>query len=352
LRSVLSSGDAYTDTGKPVIDWSDRGEREALVDSRARDGHALLAALDGRDLPAPVAQAAQLLATVLGQDLAVDAGGVFRIARRVAKDRVISTVDPQARHGHKTAARGFDGYQGHVAVDPDSEIITATTVTPGNAGDASVAADLITDLYPEQPPSRPAATSRPAPRNRRGYPATTPTAPGSSRNTSMRPGSIRGARLRPRTRPAAASARTASRSIWVRARSAAPAGSPRRSAPPATAVAPPTSAQPARNVRCAGNAPPPPRAAPSPSDPHEATLARARARQVDPDWILDYRATRPKVERKIGHMMRRKHGGRRARMRGTARIDADFRLLAAAINLARLAVLNVRYTATGWAAPA
>jgi hypothetical protein len=51
-------------------------------------------------------------------------------------------------------------------------------------------------------------------------------------------------------------------------------------------------------------------------------------------------------------MMRRKHGGRRARMRGTARIDADFRLLAAAINLARLAVLNVRYTNTGWAAPA
>ena len=42
--------------------------------------------------------------------------GVFRIARRVAKDRVISTVDPEARHGHKTAARGFDGYKGHAAI--------------------------------------------------------------------------------------------------------------------------------------------------------------------------------------------------------------------------------------------
>ena len=62
---------------------------------------------------------------------------MFRIARRVAPDRVISTVDPQARHGHKTAARGFDGYKGHVGIDPDSEIITATTVTAGNAGDAS-----------------------------------------------------------------------------------------------------------------------------------------------------------------------------------------------------------------------
>ncbi len=38
----------------------------------------------------------------LGQDLEVDEAGVFRIARRVRKDRVISTVDPQARHGHKT----------------------------------------------------------------------------------------------------------------------------------------------------------------------------------------------------------------------------------------------------------
>ncbi len=45
---------------------------------------------------------------------------MFRIARRVAKDRVISTVDPRARHGHKTAARGSDGYKGHVAIDPDS----------------------------------------------------------------------------------------------------------------------------------------------------------------------------------------------------------------------------------------
>lgn len=37
------------------------------------------------------------------------------------------------------AARGFDGYKGHVAIDPDSEVITATTVTPGNTGDAAAA---------------------------------------------------------------------------------------------------------------------------------------------------------------------------------------------------------------------
>src|SRR6266511_3087811 len=82
-------------------------------------------------LSGALAQAAALLATVLGQDLDQDEAGGFRIARRVAKDRVISTVDPDTRHGHKTSARGFDGYKGHVGIDPDTEIITATTVTAG-----------------------------------------------------------------------------------------------------------------------------------------------------------------------------------------------------------------------------
>ena len=142
----MGSGDDYATLGKPQIDWDHPAAREQLIDSRARDGFAVLALIDGRELVEPVEQAAALLATVLGQDLATGEDGVFRIARRVGKDRVISTVDPDTRHGHKTAARGFDGYKGHLAVDPDSEIITATTVTPGNTGDAAVAADLIADL--------------------------------------------------------------------------------------------------------------------------------------------------------------------------------------------------------------
>jgi len=79
------------------------------------------------------------------------------------------------------------------------------------------------------------------------------------------------------------------------------------------------------------------------------TLTDARARQADPAWVADYRGTRPKVERKLGHLMRRRHGGRRARVRGTARVAADFRLLAAAVNLARMAVLDLRGSAAGWA---
>jgi hypothetical protein len=40
-------------------------------------------------------------------------------------------------------------------------------------------------------------------------------------------------------------------------------------------------------------------------------------------------------------MARRRHGGRRARVRGRAKIAADFALLAAAVNLARLARLGL-----------
>jgi hypothetical protein len=147
MRGVLERDDDYVAAGKPTCDWEDAAARDALVDALARDGHAVLALLDGRELPLEVKEAAALLATVLGQDLEVgDGGGLFRIARRVAPDRIISTVDPEARHGHKTASRGFDGYKGHIAIDPDSEIIVSTTVTAGNVSDAVPAADLLGDV--------------------------------------------------------------------------------------------------------------------------------------------------------------------------------------------------------------
>jgi hypothetical protein len=82
---------------------------------------------------------------------------------------------------------------------------------------------------------------------------------------------------------------------------------------------------------------------------HERRLADARTRQQDPRWVADYRATRPKVERKLAHLMRHRHGGRRARVRGTTKIDADFNLLAAAQNLARLARLGLQFVTAGWA---
>jgi len=162
LRGLLWCDDDYASAGKPVCDYEDRQAREQLVDALAKDAHALLVALDGRELSTGVGQAAALLAAVVGQDLGEGADGVFRIARRVAKDRIISTVDPDARHGHKTSARGFDGYKGHVAVDPDSELITATTVTAGNVGDGQAVEALLASELTEPDASDPSEDEPPA----------------------------------------------------------------------------------------------------------------------------------------------------------------------------------------------
>ncbi len=81
---------------------------------------------------------------------------------------------------------------------------------------------------------------------------------------------------------------------------------------------------------------------------YETQLAAARERQASPAWKAGYQATRPKVERKIGHLMRRRHGGRRARVRGQAKAAADFALLAAAVNLARLGRLGLACHSGTW----
>src|ERR1022692_4703709 len=107
LRGLLARDDDYATAGKPVCDYEDRQAREELIDALAKDAHALLGALDGRELGPELEQAAALLAAVVGQDLDEGDDGVFRIARRVAKDRIISTVDPDARHGLRWT--GFDG---------------------------------------------------------------------------------------------------------------------------------------------------------------------------------------------------------------------------------------------------
>lgn len=132
VRAVLARDDDYAGPGKPACDWDDPAAREALIDALVRDCGAALAASDGEELEGPAAGAVELLAVVAGQDVEAGDDGVFRIARRVAADRVISTVDAEARHGHKSHDRRFDGYKAHLSVDPDSELIDEVIVTAGN----------------------------------------------------------------------------------------------------------------------------------------------------------------------------------------------------------------------------
>jgi hypothetical protein len=359
LRGVLAGAD-YQSLAKPQIDWDDQAARALLVDMRARDAHTVLALLQGRPLPAAVAQAARLLAAVVGQDLEQPSDGSFRIARKVAADRVISTVDPDARHGHKTSARGFDGYKGHASVDPDSELITATTATAGNVGDAAAAPGLLAELVDQVQGDPPVPTAASAADG--GPQAPMPTVYGDSAyGTGPLLASLHTASIDPRVKIQAAVAPhghfpkdqfqidLALGTVTCPANRTAPIvyhSNPRHrhhgqaSFGEACAACPLrgqcTSAQAGRTVTITA---------------YEHELAAARVRQADPVRAADYRATRPKVERKLAHLVRRRHGGRRVRVRGLARVAADFSLLAAAVNLARLGVLGLHWTPSdGWAA--
>jgi hypothetical protein len=344
LGAALKRQDDYAAAGKPACDWDDEVARDALVDALARDGYALLALLDGRKLSEPVQQAAALLATVMGQDLEQRADGVFRIARRVAPDRVISTVDPEARHGHKTAARGFDGYKGHIAIDPDSEIIVATEVTAGNVGDAVPAETLLSDVLAPAGEADtlptgggPAASVHPAQVYGDASYGTAELvekleASGIEADTKVQPPSARDGKFSQDDFRIDLDAGTvqcpAGQLIQLRTSKGgggeAQFGAHCNECPLRSKC---TESKSGRTVRV---------------HPKHRTLDRSRKRQRDPDWKKRYRAIRPKVERKIAHLMRRKHGGRRARMRGRVRVGQDFALLAAAVNLARLARLGVR----------
>lgn len=355
LRAVLVRDDDYRGPGKPVCDWDDRAAREALIDELARDGYAALGVIDGEVLDPDVAQAAELLATVLGQDLETTEDGVFKIARRVAKDRVISTVDPTARHGHKTAARGFDGHKGHVAIDPESEMITDTKVTPGNVGDGAVAADLIDDLLTDSDTDEGegVVSDGGAGGDGDGPEVLGDAAYGTGEFQKLLEdhGIESGCKTQPPNAPKGRFAKdrfvidldvdtvTCPNDVTVtitRHRD----GTGKASFGSVCATCP-------LREQCTAS----PKGRMINVGIYEAALTRAREKQRDQKWKDNYRATRPKVERKLGHLMRRKHGGRRSRVRGTVKIEADFSLLAAAQNIARLAALRIASNSSnGWVA--
>jgi transposase len=452
VRAVLKRDDRYDTPGKPACDWDDAEAREALVDALARDGYAILALFDGDELSGELGESVRLLATLLGQDLEEGDDGTFRIARRVCRDRVISTVDPEARHGHKTSSRKFDGYKGHVAVDPDSEIVTATAVTPGNVGDGEVVAELIDDLLDtsaghDEPTDESDSSAKVA--DLESQPAARHQEPAGKADESspMRTSSAEPEQTPTPALPVSDAAEEPERGYGYWANLALKAmcwgaslipgrwffkdgwtmvDEPVRTLPASTDRSPPDEPAPAAvfgdasyggasvlamlddagievytkvqppssqggryaqdmflidlgaktvtcpagttvvlRVRSDGSG----RAAfgqncTNCSCRERCTTAKAgrtvnvhaeferldghRRAQRAPAWQEAYKATRPKVERKLGHMMQRRHGGRRARVRGRLRVGHDFSLLAAAVNLARLATLGITLDSNGW----
>src|SRR6266540_7375917 len=138
----------YSRPGKPDIDWDDPAAKQALVSALVNDALAVLAELcrpGAGEFDAAAADALGLLALVAGQDVepaeASDGtDGRWVIARRVAPDRVISTMDPQTRHTRKSRSKRRDGYRAHMAAEPDTGLITDCQMTMATGEDNTDAA--------------------------------------------------------------------------------------------------------------------------------------------------------------------------------------------------------------------
>lgn len=145
-------GHDYSKPGKPDIAWDDKAARDELVSRLVTDANTLLATIDVDALKDDAQkETVALLALVAGQDVEPAGGsdgtdGRWRIARRVAPDRVISTVDPDARHAHKSRQKKVDGFKSHIVIEPDTGLVTVAALTkaagPENS-DAARGAELI-----------------------------------------------------------------------------------------------------------------------------------------------------------------------------------------------------------------
>jgi hypothetical protein len=149
--AAVCTGHDYSAPGKPEIDWGDPAAKDALVSALVNDANALVEAFKDAELEDRAASAVALLALVAGQDVEPAEGsdgtdGRWRIARKVAEARVVSTVDPDARHTRKSPEARRDGYRAHVAAEPETGLITDEELTQAAGeenSDAAVAGQMI-----------------------------------------------------------------------------------------------------------------------------------------------------------------------------------------------------------------
>jgi hypothetical protein len=324
----------YDDPGKPKIVWNDAQAREILVDALVSDAHRVLGHLPEAELDARAADAVALLALIAGQDVEPVEGsdgtdGRWRIARNVASDRVISTVDPDARHAHKTVHRRQDGFKAHIVIEADTGIITDCVLSKASgagSGDAAVGIDL---LAQESEPVTMLADSaygsgqlraelaaaghldrvKPAPTRSAvpgGFTVDDFAVDHSARTATCPAGLTRGL-----SRTGVATFGAACRGCGLRQRCT--------TSPTGKALA----------IR-----------------PHDALQRAARAAARDTNWQNEYRQHRPMVERSIAWLTR---GNRKVRYRGVTKNDHWLHHRTAALNLRRLITLGLDRTGNTWA---
>jgi Transposase DDE domain/Transposase domain (DUF772) len=327
-RTVELAAHDYDRPGKPNCAWDDPQATQALVSGLVNDALAVLGAVAEVELGAEQGEAVALLALVAGQD--VEPGqrpGSWRIARRVAVDRVISTVDPQARHVRKTSAQRRDGYKGHIAAEPETGLVTECALTAANLPDGPTGLGL---LAGEEPGLEVLGDS--------GYGS------GSTRAALRAAGHLQTIKPLPLA-------------------SAVPGGFTihdfriDRSAGilrcPAGQVAPIGSSGRVSFARECGSCPLRRRCTTAKGGrtihlhPHEDELRAARRQAVTRSFQHSYRRWRPMVERSLAWLVA--DGCRRVPYRGIDRNDLWWSLRVAAVNLRRLLVLGLTRQGEAWA---
>jgi IS5 family transposase len=333
------SGHNYGDPGKPAIVWSDKAARDQLVDALVSDAHRLLGYLPDQDLGLRAAEAVALLALIAGQDVEPVEGsdgtdGRWRIAAQVSPDRVISTVDPEARHAHKTHQRRQDGFKAHVAVEPDTGIITACALT--KAGGRGVDGESVSEAHTglglldgEAESVRVLADS--------AYGS------GQFRAGLAERGHVDLVKPIP-VRPAVTGGFTVDDFVVNHTDRivTCPAGVTRTLSPTGLATFKTACRGCCLRDRCTTRA----LGKSLKVQPHDALLRAARQAARNPDWHNEYRQHRPMVERAIAWLTR---DNRRVRYRGVARNNQWLHHRVAALNLRRLTVLGLHHTGTNWA---
>jgi len=311
----------YESQGKPLIAWDDPVAKAALVDGLVNDALALLAAFgDGAETDdAKVASALGLLALVAGQDVEQADDGTWQIARKVAPDRVVSVVDPEARHMHKSRSEYRDGYKAHLAVEPETGLVTAAALGPANALDGPTGVDLLAQEQPGLQVLADAAygsgETLDALHQARHHPAIKPyptqtAVPGGFHRDDF----IVDDRAHTATCPAG-------HTVTITAHRRATFGALCRECPLRSRC---TNAKDGRMLRL---------------HPHDEALVESRRAWRDGDFAEDYRRWRPMVERTIAWLVADNH--RRVRFRGVERNELGLSLRIAAINLRRLVNLGL-----------
>ena len=132
---------------KPDCRWREKAARERMLSRVAEDAERALQALeqvDGLLADERVGETHRLLRELIGQDFDIDSDGIPRLHRGTAAGRVISTVDPEMRHGRKSAHQRFDGYKlSATATNTDAPLITAIDVAPASEQDGPQAKHLV-----------------------------------------------------------------------------------------------------------------------------------------------------------------------------------------------------------------